>query len=401
MKHIRNFFIFIIALIISISLINTKTDFFYNMSDYIPPLNEYPLAKAMISDASKSLADLTSSIPTISEFIALIKHERPPIDPSDVAQNAYIEDSPMLSFYPPENIGFVVDSENGTINIFGSVASSQKKYILANFSDEANEQLEQISVSVNSDMTFNKIFSIPESDYNSLELIIFTSPWEYGQYTSWVLNTIHLIRDENGDWILKPSPVYEHNKEMFELEKSISEALKSTPSIQSDFDEIISAAQAITADCQTNYDKAAAIHDWICENVYYDEDNINTEEILPYYATDVLRTRHAVCLGISTLYAALCRSIGIPCNVVSGYALGINEEKIWTDENINTDYQNHAWNEVYVDGRWVIVDATWDTQNRIRNYEYVTGDEVSHLFFDSNLRYFSQSHKIIEYIKRR
>ena len=97
--------------------------------------------------------------------------------------------------------------------------------------------------------------------------------------------------------------------------------------------------------------------------------------------------------------AALCRAEGIPCNVVTGYALGVSGDTKWTDENIATDEQNHAWNEVYVDGRWVIVDTTWDSGNKIENGMWIDGS-VSHLYFDANLQFFSSNHRIIEYYKR-
>ena len=108
-----------------------------------------------------------------------------------------------------------------------------------------------------------------------------------------------------------------------------------------------------------------------------------------------------MCLGFATLMASLCRSIDIPCNVVSGYALGVGDDTAWTEETAVTDEQNHAWNEVYVDGRWIIVDTTWDCTNKVENGEMVRGSGVSHLYFDANLQSFSANHKIIEYSKRR
>ncbi len=132
--------------------------------------------------------------------------------------------------------------------------------------------------------------------------------------------------------------------------------------------------------------------------MYYDVDSLASDEAPPYYATDIVKSRKAVCLGFATLMASLCRSIDIPCNVVSGYALGVGNDTAWTDISIATDEQNHAWNEVYVDGRWMIVDTTWDCANKIENGEMNKG-EVSHLYFDANLQFFSNNHKILEYSK--
>ncbi len=400
MKHIKRFFVFIIVLFVSVAIINIKTDFFFNISDYIPAVSQYPLAEQIIKDASASLAEVTAQIPTPREIIAAVKNEELPIDPEDVAHNAYIADSPLISFYPHENIGITVNDDN-SINIFGISTSQSKQYMIVNFSDDTSEELDRAHIRVNSDMRFNERISIPESECNKIYITVFTGAREYGQYTSWVLNTIYLVRNENGGWNLKQSPVYDNNKNMYETDKSISEALKSTPSIQSQDSGVVSIAQELTANCTTDYEKAAALHDWVCSYLYYDEDNLNSPSTVPYYATEVIGSKRAVCLGFATLYASLCRSVGIPCNVVSGYALGIGNDTQWSDETIYTDYQNHAWNEVYVDNRWVIVDTTWDTRNKISNGEWSQGAEVSHIYFDSNLQFFSQTHKILEYAKRR
>ena len=70
----------------------------------------------------------------------------------------------------------------------------------------------------------------------------------------------------------------------------------------------------------------------------------------------------------------------------------------WDDSNYMTEEPNHAWNEAYVDGRWVIVDTTWDSFNRYENGERIKSEKNSRLYFDANPEAFSQNHKIIEYL---
>ena len=90
----------------------------------------------------------------------------------------------------------------------------------------------------------------------------------------------------------------------------------------------------------------------------------------------------------------------MPCTVVTGYALGVDgDETEWTESSIHTNDANHAWNEVNVDGRWVIIDTTWDSHNKLKSGKWEKGSGISHLFFDANLRFFSQNHKITEYSK--
>ncbi len=390
---------FLVIFIVGIGIVNSRTDFFLNIERYIPQLGKYTLITQMSSDFSVKLSEITSIIPTPSEIIAYIKNEELPIDPEDIAKNAYIADSPMLSFYPDENISVQVFEDGSKINIFGITNSPQKKHLVINF-DDKNETIEQATIAVSSDGIFNKSIKIPQTDDDKLKVTIYNGHKPYGEFKSWVLNVVSLNKDETGRWHIATSPVYEKNRELYEADKSISDALKTTPSIQSDRESIRSIATQVSAGAQTEYDKAVALHDWVCSYMYYDIDNLDSPTTPPFYADEIIRTQRAVCLGFATLYASLCRSIDIPCNVVSGYALGVGADTEWTDETAATEYQNHAWNEVYVDGRWVIVDTTWDTANKIQNGEKIKGEEVSHLYFDSNLQFFSQNHKIIEYQKR-
>ena len=404
MKRIWNFFkgLFIVSLIlfISVAVINAKTDFFFNIGSYVPVIEEkYPLYARVISDWSKQLASLTSSIPTPKELIASVTKKELPIDPSDLAVNSYISDSPMLNFYPNDNICIQLCDNNSAAEIFGVSASAAYKYMLVTFTD-GNGVTDQTPLTVSDSGQFYKYITLPKNAGNNLMIDIYAGENAYGQFSSRIYNYVPLEKTQDG-WQLKVSPVYEHNKAMYETDKSLSEALKSTPSIQAQNDSVASAAADITQNAQNDYEKALLLHDWMCSNLYYDTDNLDSDTTVPFYATEVLENKSAVCLGFATLYAALCRSINIPCNVVSGYALGIAGDTSWTDVSAQTVDQNHAWNEVYADGRWVIVDMTWDTQNKIQNGEWISSNDISHVYFDSNIRFFSQNHKIIEYTKRR
>lgn len=90
----------------------------------------------------------------------------------------------------------------------------------------------------------------------------------------------------------------------------------------------------------------------------------------------------------------LLRSIGIPCIKVKGYALGISSEGKWTSSNINTSESNHTWNEAYIDNRWIIIDATWSSNNRYENGQYIKNKPDSK-YFDMSDELLAKSHLII------
>ena len=381
-KTIRRLVIFILVVAAAAVTVNYKTRFFKDIDVYIPYIGEYsPETVALIGDWSDTVNEYISRIPSPAELVAMIRHTELPIDPDDVATNAYYSSDTMLNFYNAQNISVSVSGNE--LDVYGVTDNYAERYLVYRFLDRDGNVLDQFSDLCDSDGKFRKIMTIPDSAY---QFTVFVGDAAYGEYTGKVC----------------VSPVHDANSAQYTKDKSISRALKNTYDICCDETNIKSLADSIAASYETDYQKALALHDWVCRNIYYDKDSVSNSGINTayYVATDVVNSRQAVCLGFSNLYAALCRAESIPCNVVTGFALGVTDNEIsWTNENINETSPNHAWNEVYADGRWIIVDTTWDTQNIISGGVRTTGKNISHLYFDANLRFFSQNHKIIEYSK--
>ena len=70
--------------------------------------------------------------------------------------------------------------------------------------------------------------------------------------------------------------------------------------------------------------------------------------------TSALITKKGVCHYYATLTKAMCHAAGIPCEYITGIA----------------GQQPHAWNEAFVDSRWVIIDNTWSSHNIYDNGYY-------------------------------
>jgi hypothetical protein len=91
--------------------------------------------------------------------------------------------------------------------------------------------------------------------------------------------------------------------------------------------------------------KAVAIEHWVHSNIVAKnfEQAFNT-------AAEVARNLSGDCTEHSVLTAAMCRAAGIPARVAVGmvYAEPLG------------GFGFHQWNEVYVNGRWVAVDAAFD-----------------------------------------
>ena len=210
----------------------------------------------------------------------------------------------------------------------------------------------------------------------------------------WGLGFTKLIK-ENGIWHFKAEPsVFERNKTKMsgsvDIEKAISEDISAVIKAQS---------EKIAGSTQDKYKKLLLIHDWVAENIYYDRDYFFGESDNTYTAPeDVLKNKRTVCEGYANLTKALLNAQGIPCIVTTGYALGLGTTGEWTEAIINDQpdaASAHAWNEVYVDGRWVILDVTWDSQNIYSDGRLIKEDYIDHDYFDSDLSFFSLSHKIV------
>lgn len=278
---------------------------------------------------------------------------------------------------------------NNILRISGTTDALNQKYIMVVF-DNDSESANKVEVVSG---TYEAEIQLPDKKQTLVEL--YSGQEEYGTFQSVILDYIKVENIDN-KWAFMKSPVYENNKNVFSKEKSGSEYLGETETIQSKDIEINELAQEITNGITDKYDQVKAIHDWVATNIYYDYDALVSGNYQDMDAKNVLLTKKGVCEGYANLMAALLRSKGIPCKVQGGYALGIDTKKEWSSSNIDTTEGNHAWNEVYVNGRWIIIDATWDSQNQYKDGRYIIGETITQTYFDSTLEFFSLSHKLID-----
>ncbi len=111
--------------------------------------------------------------------------------------------------------------------------------------------------------------------------------------------------------------------------------------VNSDDEQILAYLNSIVAGKTNGSERTKAIMEWVFKNVR----KVPTFS-LPT-AKDVFIKRAGDCNEHAVLFAAFARAAAIPCAIVSGM--------VYTMEN----FYYHAWNLVYVDGRWVPVDATF------------------------------------------
>ncbi len=116
--------------------------------------------------------------------------------------------------------------------------------------------------------------------------------------------------------------------------------LKSTPTIQSDHPLIKKKASEIIGNLAHPQTIAERILIWVFRN-------LKKKATTSYpSAIEILRNLEGDCNEHATLYAALCRSLGIPTRVVVGLVYAGN------------GFYYHAWNQVYLN-EWISCDPTF------------------------------------------
>ena len=134
---------------------------------------------------------------------------------------------------------------------------------------------------------------------------------------------------------------------------SESDAKKINSKVDEVYNEIIK-------DNMSDLDKIKTVHDYIINNTAYDEEranqiknNIANDEIhSSNTAFGPLFTGKAICGGYTDTMALFLDKMGIP--------------------NIKVSSKNHIWNAVYVDGKWLHLDLTWDDPVVINGDETLT-----------------------------
>ena len=110
----------------------------------------------------------------------------------------------------------------------------------------------------------------------------------------------------------------------------------------------------------TDLEKIKTVHDYIIRNTKYDEEraqeiknNIANDEIhSSNTAFGPLFTGKAICGGYTDTMALFLDKMGIP--------------------NIKVSSKNHIWNAVYVNGKWLHLDLTWDDPVVVNGNETLT-----------------------------
>ena len=129
-------------------------------------------------------------------------------------------------------------------------------------------------------------------------------------------------------------------------DKQALEALKPNEHVESDHPEIIALAKKAVGNYKDTVRAAQAIEKFVSRY-------INSKNMQVGYASalETARSRQGDCSEHAVLTAALCRATGIPAEVCFGL---VYADSFHTGRQV---FVPHAWNRVYIGGKWCVFDA--------------------------------------------
>ena len=159
------------------------------------------------------------------------------------------------------------------------------------------------------------------------------------------------------------------------------------------YEKIKTVLRDIITDEMNDFEKTRAIYDYLIMNVIYDGElyelltgstELDSTDYNGFYLEGVFDDGVAVCDGISKAFTAMANIEGIPCVQVSGR------------QTLNPMGVGHAWNKIYLDGSWYIVDAT--SGGTVVNGEYEVHSLCFFLITDAEMekKYIGENHTELE-----
>lgn len=285
-------------------------------------------------------------------------------------ETAFYNYSASFSLVNYGNSGLHLDStvtDNSQLRLYGEVLEEDRTILLLIENDETKE--------------IKRIFLEPNDQV--VEKDIYLSMGE-GSYTLEIYKSVEAITTRSFEKL--------YLMEAYSLTNNDSRDPDLVPSemVESEHPEIIALAQQITQESDSDQEKSLKIHDWVAGNINYDAATFLSGGDRVDTALETLRGRLTDCDGYARLNIALHRAVGIKARIIVGSVIDIQSGESWTQ--VDLDNPNHAWNEVFVDGRWITQDTTWDAGYIGSNNQFIRA--LSHEYYDPTPEAFARDHSV-------
>lgn len=234
-----------------------------------------------------------------------------------------------------------------------------RRYYYNQLSDESKKFYDEILKNKEKIMNNEKVIVDKISGENGLE-------YDYiNEIASPVLTAIVLDNPETSNWLsgfcvqLSPNIIIENNKYLGikdvdvvvePIENDSYSDFASAEEIKQGMNEVEQVTKEFVKTIKdlSDEEKAKAIHDWILEGAEYDE-SVSLPHIRNTYGAII--QKKCVCAGFAYAYKYAADMAGLDTIIISGNGISPND---------NMQSGPHAWNNVYVNGKWLLTDTTWD-----------------------------------------
>lgn len=225
-------------------------------------------------------------------------------------------------------------------------------------------------------------FNLSFSGYRTLD--VYTKRGSDTTFSSYTYDRILIQQSGNGYQIM-PSLIMEQNQHYNESyvdpQRLLEQEVPATVAAMSD--------QIVGGETDP-YTQVFLLHQWVAENISYDYTMLAGAARVTDSA-GVLAIRRSVCEGYAALLRDLILAQGIP-------AMDCTNDALYGSYALVTSGgEAHAHTEAYVNGRWVVMDPTWDSRNKYYgegNARNVMESPNGYYYFDITPEAFALDHKI-------
>ncbi|KAM8952356.1 uncharacterized protein RCH25_043145 [Pelodytes ibericus] len=106
---------------------------------------------------------------------------------------------------------------------------------------------------------------------------------------------------------------------------------------------------------RTDLEKIRVIWMWMCHNIEYDLEGLEDKSKRCGDPSQTMLTGKGACEGYAGLFENMCSLAGIQCVKIGGYSKGYS----YIVGQTFSGETNHAWNAVYLNRKWHLLDSTW------------------------------------------
>ncbi|XP_052088560.1 kyphoscoliosis peptidase-like [Mytilus californianus] len=168
--------------------------------------------------------------------------------------------------------------------------------------------------------------------------------------------------------------------------KSIDDHALQTPKyVENSITEL---ADYLAKPAKSELETIRSFYVWICNNISYNATAFFSGTSAVTEPSGVLKSKSSVCEGYARLFQALCVAKNIKCQKISGFSKGYGHQL-----GTILSYQNktdHAWNVVFVSGKWRFIETTWGAGHINKKRTFVK--EFSNFYFLTKPEHFIEDH---------